>query len=121
MPGTVSNPPNRLHFFFFQSDPLLNFPARAEEGGFCSKEKGAVETGVKVLTAIAIELWLEIYGEFMEKKKNLFSHRFFNLTHTLNEECKPFEIENILKLPPGASELLPVPLELTMPPPESDD
>ena len=75
----------------------LILPFRTEEGGFCSKEKGAIETGVDVTTALGIELWLEVKEKWKGKPRDLFSYKIFNLTKTLDESCLPLPIVNVLK------------------------
>ena len=111
MGATVSMP-----LAFLSTRLNINLSSRIEEGGFCSKDEGALETGAKITTALSIELWLEVYAEFLKKRRNLFSHRFFNLTKTLDEECAPLSIEDF-KSDPAQSDtaLLEIPTALVTP------
>ena len=91
-----------------------NCSTHTDEDGFCSQEDDASKTGAKVTTALSLELWLELYANLEEKKTNVFSHKFFNLTDTLEEQCKPLTIEDFVD---GASKigsgLLPIPTDET--------
>lgn len=72
-----------------------------------------MKTGAKVTKALAIELWLEIKAEFGKKKRDLYSYRFFNLTKTLDEECKPISIPDLVEdTMPSTPDLLPVPTDV---------
>lgn len=92
--------------------------ARIDEHGFCSKDDGASKTGLKVNSAISVELWLELNAiagkdEDDESKTPFFSHRFANYTYTLNEECLPVTIDDLNghEFDDG-SDLLPIPTDL---------
>ena len=97
--------------------PLIN-PCHTEEGGFCSKEEGAIETGVDVATELAIELWLEVKEKWKGKPRDLFSYLIYNLTKTLDDSCLPLPIANLVKnlLEPTPLSLLPIPTGLVQPP-----
>ena len=82
---------------FLLSSFCANTLFHTEEGGFCSKEEGAVETGVDVKTALAIELWLEVKEKWNGKSRDLFSYRIFNLTKELDDSCLPLPIADLLK------------------------
>lgn len=98
-----------------------NCSTRIAEDGFCSKDDGSSQTGAKVTTAISLELWLEVNADWGDDGKlPVFSHRLFNLTDTLDEECWPVPIPGLLKgQSQGDSALLPIPTGLI--PSASDD
>lgn len=95
-----------------------DFCFATEKDGFCSQDDGASKTGAQITKALAIELWLEIKAEFGKKKRDLFSYRFFDLTKTLDEECKPISIPGLFDdTTESVPELLPVPIDLISSPP----
>lgn len=96
---------------------LAKTSLHTDEKGFCSEGDGASEIGIKATTALSIELWLEIKAQLGKKKYNPFSYKFFNLTKTLDEDCKPISIPDLLEgTSQSASELLPIPTALVSSP-----
>ena len=89
---------------------MTNLFVHIEEGGFCSQEDGASETGAKSTLALSIELWFEV---FFGKKKdsNVYSRKLWDATKTLDEQCEPVDIKKVLDSPKdmASSLLLPFP------------
>ena len=94
-----------------KSELITKLFVHIEEGGFCSQDDGAAETGAKTTSALSIELWFEVHaGE--EKAANIYSRKLWNVTDTFNEMCEPLDSKIFGVVPEEMAAKLLLPLSL---------
>lgn len=92
----------QLSNLFQKGELIPSLFTLTEEGGFCSQEDDAIETGAKVTTALSVELWFDAL--FGKGKHALYSRKLWDWTKKLDEHCVPVDIKGFLEGPPESSD-----------------
>ena len=94
-----------------ESELITKLFVHIEEGGFCSHDDGAAETGARATSAVGVELWFEVHaGE--EKAANIYSRKLWNVTNTFSDVCEPLDSKILGVVPEEMAAELLLPLSL---------